>query len=176
MDCGLAGFNGSKGGALTQGSRCYQWASEAAPQCINHHCCYCCFCCRRRLGSGRVPAPVAATIADAAASCLLLLTPPLLMLPAPVGATAADAAAGSLLLLTPPLLILSAAAAAAAAAAGDVWALGVCLYMFLFGCTPFSGQSSYQVYEAVQKQPLAFPSDKTGPEAASAEVKHLISR
>lgn len=87
-----------------------------------------------------------------AASCLLLLKPPLL-----------------LTLLPPPLT------AAAATTAGDVWALGVCLYLFIFGCTPFSGQSSYQVYEAVQKQPLAFLPGKAGSEA-SAEVKHLISR
>ncbi|KAG1658455.1 hypothetical protein FOA52_005619 [Chlamydomonas sp. UWO 241] len=44
--------------------------------------------------------------------------------------------------------------------AGDMWALGVCLYMFVFGTPPFSGHTSYQVYHAIQNQTLALPPAK----------------
>uniref|UniRef100_A0A7R9V3Y9 Protein kinase domain-containing protein n=1 Tax=Chlamydomonas euryale TaxID=1486919 RepID=A0A7R9V3Y9_9CHLO len=53
---------------------------------------------------------------------------------------------------------------------GDMWALGVCLYMFVFGCTPFAGQKSFQVYDAIQRAPLAFPTNKP----ISSELQHLL--
>ena len=43
--------------------------------------------------------------------------------------------------------------------AGDVWALGICLYMFVYGKPPFGGSTTFQIYEAIQTEALAFPSD-----------------
>lgn len=40
---------------------------------------------------------------------------------------------------------------------GDIWALGVCLFMFVFGKPPFTGATTYQIYEAIQQGELVFP-------------------
>lgn len=40
---------------------------------------------------------------------------------------------------------------------GDIWALGICLFMFVFGKPPFVGATTYQIYEAIQRAELAFP-------------------
>jgi hypothetical protein len=42
---------------------------------------------------------------------------------------------------------------------GDIWALGICLYMFVFGKPPFNGSTTYQIYECIQKSDPAFPAD-----------------
>lgn len=55
---------------------------------------------------------------------------------------------------------------------GDIWALGICLYMFIFGKPPFTGQGTYQVYEAIQNNELTFPPDIP----ASAQLKDLLGR
>ncbi|KAJ9514503.1 hypothetical protein QJQ45_016242, partial [Haematococcus lacustris] len=43
----------------------------------------------------------------------------------------------------------------------DMWALGVCLYTFVTGKFPFpaAGRTAFQVYDAIQNQPLRFPID-----------------
>ncbi|GFR48549.1 hypothetical protein Agub_g10448 [Astrephomene gubernaculifera] len=55
---------------------------------------------------------------------------------------------------------------------GDIWALGICLYMFVFGRPPFTGNTTYQIYEAIQQGELQFP--PTIP--VSEELKDLLSR
>ncbi|KAL4443668.1 hypothetical protein ABPG75_011405 [Micractinium tetrahymenae] len=39
----------------------------------------------------------------------------------------------------------------------DMWALGVTLYVFLFGDLPFKGDSLEQLYEAIQRQEVQYP-------------------
>ncbi len=40
---------------------------------------------------------------------------------------------------------------------GDIWALGICLFMFVFGKPPFVGATTFQIYEAIQRAELSFP-------------------
>ncbi|KAG2450773.1 hypothetical protein HYH02_004610 [Chlamydomonas schloesseri] len=55
---------------------------------------------------------------------------------------------------------------------GDIWALGICLYMFVFGKPPFVGATTYQIYEAIQRAELAFPHEIP----VSGELKDLLGR
>ncbi|GIL44787.1 hypothetical protein Vafri_2287 [Volvox africanus] len=55
---------------------------------------------------------------------------------------------------------------------GDIWALGICLFMFVFGKPPFIGNTTYQIYEAIQRGELQFPAEIP----ASGELKDLLTR
>ncbi|KAG2491374.1 hypothetical protein HYH03_010371 [Edaphochlamys debaryana] len=55
---------------------------------------------------------------------------------------------------------------------GDIWALGICLFMFVFGKPPFLGATTYQIYEAIQHGELEFPPETP----ASGELKDLLSQ
>ncbi|GIL76111.1 hypothetical protein Vretifemale_5833 [Volvox reticuliferus] len=55
---------------------------------------------------------------------------------------------------------------------GDIWALGICLFMFVFGKPPFTGNTTYQIYEAIQRGELQFPAEIP----ASGELKDLLTR
>ncbi|KXZ50915.1 hypothetical protein GPECTOR_14g161 [Gonium pectorale] len=55
---------------------------------------------------------------------------------------------------------------------GDIWALGICLYMFVFGKPPFTGGTTYQIYESIQQGELQFPEDIP----VSSELKDLLDR
>ena len=54
----------------------------------------------------------------------------------------------------------------------DVWAAGVCLYVWIFGELPFQALSMVDMFAAIRTQALAFP-DSPG---ASEEVKDLIGQ
>lgn len=43
--------------------------------------------------------------------------------------------------------------------AADVWALGACLYCFIYGQLPFQGDSILDIYRAITDEPLQLPSD-----------------
>lgn len=43
------------------------------------------------------------------------------------------------------------------AKACDIWAMGVTLYCFAFGCLPFEGQSIIDLYELIKSQPIIIP-------------------
>ncbi|EFJ49188.1 hypothetical protein VOLCADRAFT_43050, partial [Volvox carteri f. nagariensis] len=55
---------------------------------------------------------------------------------------------------------------------GDIWALGICLFMFVFGKPPFTGTTTYQIYEAIQRGELQFPPEIP----ASTELRDLLTR
>eukprot|EP00878_Enallax_costatus_P030649 GHUV01033413.1.p1 GENE.GHUV01033413.1~~GHUV01033413.1.p1 ORF type:complete len:148 (-),score=38.52 GHUV01033413.1:612-1001(-) len=39
----------------------------------------------------------------------------------------------------------------------DMWALGVCIYMWVFGCLPFTGVAPYIIYEKIRAQEIYMP-------------------
>ncbi|KAK9831205.1 hypothetical protein WJX74_007391 [Apatococcus lobatus] len=54
----------------------------------------------------------------------------------------------------------------------DIWALGICLYMFHYGTVPFKAQAVMQLYNTIQHEPLKFPAS---PEI-SPELRDLLTR
>ena len=41
----------------------------------------------------------------------------------------------------------------------DVWAMGVTLYCFTFGCIPFEADSEYELLDVIPRQPVTFPTE-----------------
>ncbi|KAI8475025.1 MAG: kinase-like domain-containing protein [Monoraphidium minutum] len=76
------------------------------------------------------------------------------------------------------------AAAGAAAGGGartfemDMWALGVCVYMWTFGELPFTGAAPFIIYDKIRSQDLSMPQPRlsTGAEPPSAELLDFLSR
>lgn len=52
----------------------------------------------------------------------------------------------------------------------DIWALGIFAYEMLFGRTPFDGAGSSELADAIQSQPVTFPSRGGHSEAAEAFI------
>lgn len=40
----------------------------------------------------------------------------------------------------------------------DMWALGVCIYIWVFGCLPFTGGAAFIIYEKIRAQDISMPS------------------
>ncbi|PNH03600.1 Calcium/calmodulin-dependent protein kinase kinase 1, partial [Tetrabaena socialis] len=59
---------------------------------------------------------------------------------------------------------------------GDIWALGVCLYMFIFGRPPFTGSTTYQIYEAIQHGEVAFSPDIPASEDLRDLIRSLLQK
>jgi len=54
----------------------------------------------------------------------------------------------------------------------DWWSLGICLYEFVVGCLPFSGESLNSIFHNIQTRDLEFPPD-TDP-AVQACIEALL--
>ena len=54
----------------------------------------------------------------------------------------------------------------------DVWAAGVCLYVWLWGKLPFQGDSIPDMFTAIRQQPLTFPDQP----ACHPDLKDLVSQ
>ncbi|KAF7720853.1 hypothetical protein EC973_005904 [Apophysomyces ossiformis] len=58
----------------------------------------------------------------------------------------------------------------------DVWALGVTLYCFIFGRTPFTAATEFELFDIIPTKPVTFPSyDEIGFDV-SDELKDLLLR
>lgn len=53
-----------------------------------------------------------------------------------------------------------------------MWALGVTIYMWVFGQLPFNGAAPFLIYENIRRKELALPSDKR----ISAELQDFLSQ
>jgi len=40
----------------------------------------------------------------------------------------------------------------------DMWALGVCIYIWMYGCLPFTGGAAFIIYEKIRAQDVSVPS------------------
>jgi [calcium/calmodulin-dependent protein kinase] kinase len=56
--------------------------------------------------------------------------------------------------------------------AADVWALGACLFCFIYGRLPFQGSSVLDVFKAITTAELALPDDIK----ISPSLQHLFGR
>lgn len=54
----------------------------------------------------------------------------------------------------------------------DIYALGACLYTFVFGRIPFNAPSVFKLFQVVQHEPLRFPQHPQ----VSHELKDLLLR
>lgn len=54
----------------------------------------------------------------------------------------------------------------------DMWSLGICIYMWVFGQLPYSGGASFVVYEKIKTQPLCFPANIS----ISPELRNFLER
>jgi len=54
----------------------------------------------------------------------------------------------------------------------DVWAAGVCLYVWVWGSLPFQGDSIPDMFTAIKEKPLAFPDQP----ACDPDLKDLIAK
>ena len=54
----------------------------------------------------------------------------------------------------------------------DVWAAGVCLFVWVWGCLPFQGDSIPDMFTAIKEKPLTFPAH---PEC-DPNLKDLITK
>ncbi|KAG0165944.1 hypothetical protein DFQ28_008088 [Apophysomyces sp. BC1034] len=58
----------------------------------------------------------------------------------------------------------------------DVWALGVTLYCFVFGCTPFTAATEFELFDIIPTEPVVFPDpDEVGFDV-SDQLKDLLQK
>ena len=54
----------------------------------------------------------------------------------------------------------------------DIYALGACLFTFVYGRIPFSAPTVYQLFQVVQTEPLRFPEEPL----VSDDLKNLLTQ
>ena len=54
----------------------------------------------------------------------------------------------------------------------DIYALGACLFTFVYGRIPFSAPTVYQLFQVVQTEPLRFPEEPL----VSDDLKDLLTQ
>ena len=87
--------------------------------------------------------------------------------------------AGTAAFTAPEMVSQEGRASGFSARKADVWALGVTLYMCMFGCTPFSGSTLPELYRAVQEDEPALPPSGWQGELDSAGLdllQHLLQK
>lgn len=42
----------------------------------------------------------------------------------------------------------------------DIWALGVTIFCFIYGCTPYTADSEYELFKVIVEDPLIFPDEE----------------
>jgi serine/threonine protein kinase len=57
-----------------------------------------------------------------------------------------------------------------------MWALGVCIHVWLLGRLPFDGPSPYAIYTAIQHSRLSLPADPTVSPAARDLLTRLLDK
>lgn len=58
----------------------------------------------------------------------------------------------------------------------DVWALGVTLYCFVYGCCPFIAETEYELFNIIPRRQLQLQESVSGRELVDKELQDLISR
>lgn len=58
----------------------------------------------------------------------------------------------------------------------DVWALGVTLYCFVYGCCPFIAETEYELFNIIPRRQLQLQDSVPGRELVDKELQDLISR
>lgn len=56
----------------------------------------------------------------------------------------------------------------------DIWAVGITLYVFIFGYPPFNGESYLEIYRSIREDELKFPEPKVN--EVSPELINLLKR
>ncbi len=55
----------------------------------------------------------------------------------------------------------------------DMWALGVCIYMWVFGHLPFTGAAPFIIYEKIRSQDIQLPDvDNGGMQVRARPTQH----
>jgi serine/threonine protein kinase len=58
----------------------------------------------------------------------------------------------------------------------DLWSLGIMLFQFFYGKTPFKGQSEYITFENIIKHDLVFPDVPLVPNEVKDLIKKLLEK
>ncbi|KAF9579337.1 hypothetical protein BGW38_004446, partial [Lunasporangiospora selenospora] len=58
----------------------------------------------------------------------------------------------------------------------DIWALGVTLYCFIYGCCPFVAETEFELFNIISRKQPGYPDSVPGREYICPEIKDLLSK